>query len=136
MRPVRTLQRSSEEFCDQCDFPLFWADSAGAQLDPSQVDVADTTLRRLPGAEGRFAEATEVCPTCGELNFLGVTHCVRCGGPMELPYEPPPAPPEPPAPPPPPEPAVAAPPLSWIWWVIVAVLVVAFTAAVVGAIIG
>ncbi|MCB0967698.1 MAG: zinc ribbon domain-containing protein [Ilumatobacter sp.] len=109
------IRRSSDEFCPQCDYPLFWAPTAVPMATPGSTNLA--TLRRLPGAGGRQRVGSKVCPECGELSPLTETHCIRCGA--DLDPKPIPVPePEPirqvevPPPPPPPEPE--GPP----WWVI------------------
>ncbi|MAT03656.1 MAG: hypothetical protein CL424_01230 [Acidimicrobiaceae bacterium] len=112
------IRRSSDEFCPQCDFPLFWAPTAVPMATPGSTNMA--TLRRLPGAGGRQRVGSKVCPECGELSPLTETHCIRCGA--DLDPKPVPAPePEPirevlvPPPPPPPEPTRP-------WWVIPAIV--------------
>jgi hypothetical protein len=70
------VRRAAEEFCTQCDYPLFWAQSAIPMASPGSSNAA--TMRRLPGAAGRRQVGTRVCPSCGELNPLKETHCVRC----------------------------------------------------------
>lgn len=114
------IRRSSDEFCPQCDYPLFWAPAAVPMATPGSSNLA--TLRRLPGAGGRQRVGSKVCPECGELNPVTETHCIRCGSdldPKPLP-EPTPEPirtvmlPPPPAPPPEP---------TRPWWVIPALVV-------------
>lgn len=85
------VRRSAEEFCSQCDFPLFWAPSAVPMASPGSSNAS--TMRRLPGAAGRRQIGTKVCPHCGELNPLKETHCVRCTGELDpKPIEPEPEP--------------------------------------------
>jgi hypothetical protein len=107
------IRRSAEEFCQHCDYPLFWAPSAVPLV--AGTTANDATLRRLPGAGGRMLIGTLVCPTCGELNPMSEVWCIRCGSPLHpLPPEPEPEPPPPPPPPPPePEPEVRS--LWWVW---------------------
>lgn len=95
-----SIRRASDEFCNHCDFPLFWAPTAV----PISVasDTNDTTLRRLPGAGGRLLIGTRVCPTCGELNSIGEKFCTRCHNDMDPQPEPVVVIPPPPPPPPPP----------------------------------
>lgn len=109
-----SIRRSSEEFCTQCDYPLFWVSSNVPTT--SKGANSDATLRRLPGAGGRTRVGTRVCPECGELNALGETRCIRCTAELDpkpvkppKPSLPPPAPPEPE-----PEPEPIATP--WWWW--------------------
>jgi predicted RNA-binding Zn-ribbon protein involved in translation (DUF1610 family) len=104
------IRRAADEFCSHCDYPLFWA--------PSSVPLvtggpsSDTTLRRLPGAGGRMLVGTQVCPACGELNPMSVTHCIRCTADLN----PPPPEPEPePLPVPPPPPVVDESNRWWLW---------------------
>lgn len=70
------VRRAADEFCQQCDFPLFWAPSAVPMATPGSSNMA--TLRRLPGAGGRQRVGSKVCPDCGELNPMAQTHCIRC----------------------------------------------------------
>lgn len=70
------VRRAAEEFCSQCDYPLFWAPSAVPMATPGSSNAA--TMRRLPGAAGRRELGSQVCRSCGELNPLKETHCVRC----------------------------------------------------------
>jgi uncharacterized paraquat-inducible protein A len=110
-----SIRRSSEEFCSQCDYPLFWVSSAIPATTPGAN--SDTTLRRLPGAGGRQRVGSRACPACGELNPLGTTHCLRCNA--ELDPKPPPPPPKvvvAPPPPPPPEPEPEPEPIATPWW--------------------
>lgn len=113
------IDRSADEFCTKCDFPLFWASAATA--DGPDVEATDANLRRLPGTGGRRTIGARACPTCGEHNPLTATHCLRCGNPMELPpeelrgdYLPTPAPYEP----------DETPLRSWVMWSLAAVAVV------------
>lgn len=111
-----SIRRSSEEFCPQCDYPLFWVSSTVPTTTPGAN--SDTTLRRLPGAGGRHRVGSKVCPECGELNPLAEIHCLRCTAELDpKPVEAPvvvvaPPPPPPPAPVPEPEPIVT----PWWWW--------------------
>jgi uncharacterized paraquat-inducible protein A len=124
------IRRSADEFCQHCDYPLFWTPSAAPVTVPG--GNAATALRRLPGAGGRQRIGSKDCPECGELNPYGATACLRCGADLDpKPVEPAvvvPATPEP-QPEPELEPAQATP---WWWWlVLVAVLTTAVVAAVV-----
>lgn len=112
-----SIRRSSEEFCPQCDFPLFWVGSDLPMTTPGAN--SDSTLRRLPGAGGRHRVGSKVCPACGELNPLGETHCLRCREELDpKPVAPPPAVvvAPPPLPPPPPEPEPEPITTPWWWW--------------------
>jgi len=114
-----TMRRGADEFCPNCDFPLFWAKN---DLPTGSLgDLVDATRRRLPGAGGRATIGTRVCPECAELNRLSATHCIRCGADLD---PPPPLPPPEPEPepvvvvvPPPPMPPPAP---TWPLWVAVA----------------
>ena len=75
------IRRSSDEFCPQCDYPLFWAPTAVPMATPGSTNLA--TLRRLPGAGGRQRVGSKVCPECGELSPLTETHCIRCGADLD-----------------------------------------------------
>jgi uncharacterized paraquat-inducible protein A len=110
------IRRSSDEFCQHCDYPLFWVSSAIAVTKPGAN--SDTTLRRLPGAGGRQRVGSKVCPECGELNPITETHCLRCRAaldpkePEPVVIAPAPAPPVVQRPTPPPPPPVVPMP----WW--------------------
>jgi uncharacterized paraquat-inducible protein A len=110
-----SIRRSSEEFCPQCDYPLFWV--ASTVPTTSRGVNSDSTLRRLPGAGGRQRVGTKVCPACGELNPLSETNCLRCSAELDpkpvvvAPVAPPPPPPVPIVEPEP-EPLVR----PWWWW--------------------
>ncbi len=112
-----SIRRSSEEFCTQCDYPLFWVSSNVPTT--TKGANSDSTLRRLPGAGGRNRVGTKVCPECGELNPLGETHCIRCTAELDPKPAAPPVvvatpPPLPPPPEPEPEPELITTP--WWWW--------------------
>lgn len=109
---VALTRREADDFCVQCDYPLFWT--------PSKV-VLDTgstsgdSLRRLPGTSGRVMVGSAPCPHCAEGNLLTAAVCARCGGLMN-----PPAPAPvvvAPPPPPPPAPAPKARTPLWVWLV-------------------
>jgi hypothetical protein len=127
---LEVVERSADEFCSHCDYPLFWARSVMAAATTS--DSAEASRRRMPGAGGRLIVGTRVCPACGELNPLSRTHCLRCSADLDPP--PPPAPPPPPPPPvllpPPPEPVVEK-GIPWWVWVLVAVAFVIVTVLVI-----
>jgi hypothetical protein len=112
---VTLNHRQSQDFCRNCDYPLFWV--------PTRVVLGrdgggEAALRRLPGTVGRATIAALACPHCDEPNAVTATVCVRCGlslHPVALP--PPPPPPVYVAPAPVPEPEVMAPEPGWPWWV-------------------
>lgn len=109
-----SMQRSADEFCTNCDYPLFWARNDLGLVPTSES--TDATRRRLPGAAGRAAAGHKSCPECQEPNLLAVRYCIRCGADFDPP--PPPPPPEPvvvfvaPEPEPAPEPLPEESP----WW--------------------
>jgi len=112
MATVDMARRQAEDFCRNCDYPLFWANST--VIAPSGEDTG-ASLRRLPGTVGRAATAALLCPHCGEPNSPIAQICIRCAlslHPVEIPEpEPVVVIPEPePAPEPPPEPV-----FEW-WW--------------------
>jgi hypothetical protein len=109
---VNLRRRESNDFCRNCDFPLFWTPS---QVLLSRSDVGDDSLRRLPGTTGRAISASIACPHCAELNPVTAEICVRCGLSMQVRAA---------APPPPqpvyvaaPEPVYVAPQKHLPWWV-------------------
>jgi len=129
-----SIRRSSEEFCEHCDFPLFWVSSNVPVTTPGAN--SDTTLRRLPGAGGRHRVGNKVCPECGELNPLGGTICLRCKAELDpKPVAPPVIVMAPPPPPPLPEPAPElAPTISpWWWWPAAGLLVAAIAIPILAA---
>ncbi|WP_395729018.1 hypothetical protein [Nakamurella sp.] len=122
---VNMARRSADDFCRNCDFPLFWA--KGTVITPEGQETG-ASLRRLPGTVGRAATASLICPHCEEPNAPTAEICVRCAlslHPVDIP-EPEPAPEPlimfapPPEPAPPPAPA---PGFDW-WWVVAVVMAV------------
>jgi len=120
---VNMARRSADDFCRNCDFPLFWA--KGTVITPEGQETG-ASLRRLPGTVGRAAAASLICPHCEEPNAPTAEICVRCAlslHPIDIPE------PEPTLEPlivfaPPPEPAPApAPGFDW-WWVVAVVMAV------------
>lgn len=109
---VTLNRREANDFCQTCDYPLFWTPS---KIFRESSGDGDDSLRRLPGTVGRATLASLSCPTCAEPNALSAQTCVRCGNPMHLVVEKAP-------PPPPPAPVVEAPPApepvkKVAWWV-------------------
>lgn len=123
------IRRAAEEFCPQCDFPLFWAPNAVPMATPGSSNA--TTMRRLPGAAGRRQIGTRVCPSCGELNPLAETHCVRCTVELDPKPVPPPEPVVVPEPEPEPEPVLVVPKRPWWIWLLVAAMLAAETVVVI-----
>jgi len=113
---VALNRRDATDFCVACDFPLFWTPSVVIR---DQGSGDGENLRRLPGTGGRQTVAATPCPTCAEANPITAVTCLRCGGPMVLPFV---APPEPvkvaAAPIPAPAPAPPAPKQFPWWWVV------------------
>ncbi len=113
---VALTRRDATDFCQKCDYPLFWT-PARIMLGTDQV--SEDSLRRLPGTGGRVTVGSIPCPHCSEANTLTAQVCVRCGGLMNPPPPPEPEPepePEPVVelpPPPPPEPSPSTP--WWVW---------------------
>lgn len=109
---VHLNRRDSVDFCQRCDFPLFWTPSRiGRDRDLGQRSEA---LRRLPGTVGRSTLASIACPHCAELNTVSAITCVRCGLSMQPVQAPPPLVVVAPAPPPP---VVVEPKRGVPWWV-------------------
>jgi hypothetical protein len=111
---VTLNRRQSDDFCRNCDYPLFWV--------PSKIrlglagDGGDASLRRLPGTVGRATIASLACPHCSEPNSLTAELCVRCGLSLHPVEAPPPLPVVYVPPPPPPEPEPVEPDTGWAWW--------------------
>lgn len=75
------LDRSYDEFCANCDAPLFFGGRSG----PPEEAVADTgalDVARRPGFDGRKVRLGERCPACQEPNKAEATYCRRCGADM------------------------------------------------------
>ena len=85
MATVDMARRQAEDFCRNCDYPLFWASST--VIAPSGEETG-ASLRRLPGTVGRAATASLLCPHCGEPNSPAAEICIRCAlslHPVEIP---------------------------------------------------
>ena len=106
------LSQSAATFCENCDYPLFWAKPDEATEGPP--DGTDASLRRLPGTGGRRTGAKELCRWCGEPNALDAKLCSRCGRSLQPEPEPEPEPEPAPAPPPPP-PEPEPPRIEAVW---------------------
>jgi len=118
---VELTRRDALDFCQRCDFPLFWARDQVILGEP--MDSSDDSLRRLPGTLGRVVIASVPCPHCNEPNLPTASLCVRCGLGMQA--SPPPPPPRP-VPVSLPEPALEpledAPNHWWIWLLVLLTL--------------
>lgn len=117
---VDPTRRDALDFCQRCDFPLFWARDQVVFSQP--LDSSDDALRRLPGTLGRVVIASVSCPHCNEPNLPTASVCVRCG--LSMLAGAPPAPPQPRAAPLP-EPMVPVedePRRWWIWLIVVVTL--------------
>ncbi len=114
MATVDGAKRNSQDFCRNCDFPLFWARST--VILPSGQETG-ASLRRLPGTVGRAATAALLCPHCGEPNSPTAQTCVRCLLSLH-PVEPPPPVPVYVAPPPPPPMPVPIGRDYPLWWIL------------------
>jgi hypothetical protein len=123
---VNLTRREAEDFCRNCDYPLFWTPS---KILLDRAGLSDDSLRRLPGTVGRVTVASFPCPHCAEPNQLTAIDCVRCGRPLRpVHFEPPPPMPVY-VPPPPlePEPVKRGVP----WWVWFAILLMVITVTLV-----
>jgi hypothetical protein len=109
---VQLNRRDAVDFCERCDFPLFWAPQRVTRDRDGSAEAE--SLRRLPGTVGRRTLASVQCPHCAEPNTVSAVVCVRCERSMH-PVQPPPPPLV--AAPPPPEPVVVEPPRETPWWV-------------------
>lgn len=65
-----------EEFCERCDYPLFWA-PRDTTHNLAVVGGAPEATHRSPG-EDRWLDGAVICPKCLEPNVPGNTFCVRC----------------------------------------------------------
>ena len=118
---VELTRRDALDFCQRCDFPLFWARDQVVIGEP--IDSSDDALRRLPGTLGKVVIASVPCPHCNEPNLPTASLCVRCGLSMQA--SAPPPPPRPvavPLPEPPMEPLEDAPNHWWIWLLVLLTL--------------
>lgn len=123
---VQVSRRDAADFCERCDFPLFWVTQ---RVTRDRDDGATESLRRLPGTVGRTSLASVPCPHCAEPNTVRAVVCVRCELPMHPVAAPPPPPMQPP--PPPPLPLEVEPERGTPWWLWVIVGVFAVTILVV-----
>ncbi len=125
---VQVSRRDAADFCERCDFPLFWVPQ---RVTRDRADGGATeSLRRLPGTVGRTTLASVPCPHCAEPNTVRAVVCVRCELPMRPLAPPPPPPPVQPAPAAPP-PVVIEPDRGTPWWVWLIVGVFAVTVVLV-----
>ena len=112
--PAKLLQLRpvADQFCRECDYPLFWTRSTEfAESTPEESNGEG--IRRLPGIAGLQDQASMSCPNkdCKEPNPVAEEFCVRCGTQLHpvtsvviealpessfpRPLPPPPPPPEP-----------------------------------------
>jgi hypothetical protein len=117
---VELTRRDALDFCQRCDFPLFWARDQVVIGNP--VDSNDDALRRLPGTLGRVVIASVPCPHCNEPNLPTATLCVRCGLGMQASAPPPPRPIAVQLPEPPMEPLEDEPRHWWSWLLVLLTL--------------
>ena len=107
-------RRDAADFCQNCDFPLFWTPS---RVILDRANLNDDSLRRLPGTVGMVTVASAPCPHCSEPNAVTAVNCIRCGRPLTIVRERAPEPVYVPPPPPPPvyepEPEPVTP--WWVW---------------------
>lgn len=89
---ISSGQRSANDFCPTCDFPMFWARASDAP--PSLADDGDST-RRSPGVYGARQSARIACGACFEPNAPEALVCLRCGASMLVSIVPQPIVPEP-----------------------------------------
>ncbi|MBV9823045.1 MAG: hypothetical protein JO144_12465 [Actinobacteria bacterium] len=125
---VELTRRDALDFCQRCDFPLFWSRDQVVVSEP--LDRNDDSLRRLPGTLGRVVIASVPCPHCNEPNLPTASLCVRCG--LSMQGGTPPPPPRPVAVPLP-EPAMEPledEPSHWRLWLLVLVTVLLVAAIV------
>lgn len=107
---VALTRREADDFCVQCDYPLFWTPS---KIVLGSTATAGDSLRRLPGTSGRATVASVPCPHCAEGNLVTAEVCIRCGGLMDPPPVEQVVVAAPPPPPPAPEPVATTP--LWVW---------------------
>lgn len=118
---LEELDQSSDEFCEHCDAPLFFARPSRVAGEAGQT--GEVGLGRRPGFDGRRVALAQRCHSCGEPNKADATYCRRCGNEMHT--APPPLsrpeplaeePPRPLSPPPPPpsDPIPSRDSLLWI----------------------
>ncbi|MFC6344237.1 hypothetical protein ACFP8W_19805, partial [Nocardioides hankookensis] len=64
---VALTRREADDFCKQCDYPLFWTPS---KIVLDSGSTSQESLRRLPGTAGRALVGSVPCPHCAEGNLL------------------------------------------------------------------
>ena len=69
-------RRSANNFCSECDYPIFFDTQNESGVDATTDWAA---RNRSPGVEGRSKQNWRDCPVCGEKNERELLHCVRCG---------------------------------------------------------
>lgn len=85
------IDQSSDEFCEHCDAPLFFAEPARREP-AAAVEEPEAPVGRRPGFDGRRVVLGERCHVCREPNKADATYCRRCGAELH-PWRPPPLPP-------------------------------------------
>jgi hypothetical protein len=83
---IESFKRSADEFCEWCDYPLFWAPAA--VLETANSSASDGARRRLPSVGGHQSIGSRECRGCGELNALDATICWRCNIELDVPEAP------------------------------------------------
>ena len=107
VRLERPIRYSADEFCKDCDYPLFWTEQA-TELMARPVAAPAATVQVVEQPPG--VEKTEVaCPRCEHPNAASAGYCASCGAAM-VPRERNPA---------------------EVWWMLAAVLAVSAVAATV-----
>ena len=72
--------RTADNFCSECDFPLFHSDL----YEPEPAAFSEDARERNPGVGGKLKGSWRNCPACGERNAASDLHCLRCGAVLLL----------------------------------------------------
>lgn len=90
-KPVKVPpQRTADQFCDNCDFPLFWAPEI-ERLTKADVEPAAVVAEAGPevgAVEVVEAPEMEACAACGADNIVGVRYCANCSAELHPHREP------------------------------------------------
>lgn len=84
-------RRTADQFCPQCDYPLFFVPGpaeTNGDLDVDEPAGLDPSLRRRPGLDGLAGDQGLACPACGEPNHDAAQFCSRCGASLHPEPEP------------------------------------------------